>query len=205
MRLAFRHRSGVRLRRSSVVYWFVTVLAALGTGRIVDRAVAASDLSRWGAVRTVVVAARPIAPGHVLTAADLARRPVPSVLVPGRGVSALSAALGRTVRRSVAVGAPLDGDLLTPSPVGNLAARTGPHRRALAVPIDGPGVRLEVGDTVDVLASSDGTGSTEVAVEGAVVLAVADRSVTVAVDATDAPRVAGAVATRSVTLALRGG
>lgn len=205
MRLALRHRGGVQLRRSSIVYWLVTVLAAVGTGKVVSRAVAASDLSRWGAVRVVVVAAQPVGPGHVLTAADLALRPVPVVLVPGRGVASVSAAVGRTVRRAVVVGAPVDPDLLTPSPVGNLAARTGPRRRAIAIPVSGPGLRLEAGDTVDVLSSSDGSGATEVAVAGAVVLSVTDRAVTVAVDADAAPRVAGALATRSVTLALRGG
>jgi Flp pilus assembly protein CpaB len=80
-------------------------------------------------------------------------------------------------------------------------------QRAIAVPGGAGRPPLRLGDRVDVLATlGDDSGRTVVVVTGATVLDVDDQRdlVTIAVPPDDAPSVASAVATATVTLALSG-
>ena len=75
--------------------------------------------------------------------------------------------------------------------------------RAVAVPVDGAGLDLRVGDAVDVLATFEAEPTVVVA-EGLPVVAIRDEAVTVAVPAKGAADLAYAVARAAVTLALSG-
>ncbi|MEY2437667.1 MAG: hypothetical protein QOF97_2503, partial [Acidimicrobiaceae bacterium] len=82
--------------------------------------------------------------------------------------------------------------------------------RAVAVPVGPDALHLQTGDLVDLLATLEpaaagGSGNepTVVVAESAVVLEVGEQSVTVAVPAADASGVAFALASGTVTLALR--
>jgi Flp pilus assembly protein CpaB len=100
---------------------------------------------------------------------------------------------------------------IAPDGVDGLAALVPAGRRAVAVPTGGTGLRVDVGDRVDVLGTSDGatygddsSRSSTVLAAGAVVLAVGDAAVTVAVDRDDAPVLARALAAGTPVLALAG-
>jgi Flp pilus assembly protein CpaB len=100
---------------------------------------------------------------------------------------------------------------LAPDGLRGVAALVPPGWRALALPVGPAALPLSVGDRVDLVAAVGGTDATEsqspsfVLAGNAVVVAVAERSVTVAVRAEDAPRVALGIVTGSVVLALRSG
>ena len=84
-----------------------------------------------------------------------------------------------------------------------------PGWRALAVPVADAALPLSVGDRLDLVAAVGGTDSSEsrspafVLAENALVVAVDEQSVTVAIPADDAPRVAFGIVTGSVVPALR--
>ena len=195
----------MRHHRSVIVFWTITALLAVVSGRLVGRAVTSTGASRWGPVRRVAVVTTHISPGDPLLASDLELREIPQSFAPHKPVLTVAEATGRTVRRALTPGAPIDGDDLVPGLVSGLAARTGPRRRTMIVATTDGALRLSAGDRVDVLASLDGSGATEVVVRDAEVLARTDRAVTVAVPIADAPVLALALTSRSVTLALRGG
>lgn len=194
----------MRHHRSVIVFWTITALLAVVSGRLVGRAVTSTGASRWGPVRRIAVVTTHISPGDPLLASDVELREIPQSFAPQKPVLTLAEATGRTVRRELAPGAPIDGEELVPSLVSALAARTGPRRRTMIVATTDSALRLAPGDRVDVLASLDGSGVTEVVVPNAEVLARTDRAVTVAVPTADAPVLAQALTSRSVTLALRG-
>ena len=195
----------MRHHRSVLVFWTLTALLAVVSGRLVGRAVTSTGASRWGEVRRVVVVTTQVDPGEALRSGDLAVREIPASFVPSHPLLDPRDAVGRTVRRALAPGAPVDGDEVVPPLVSGLAARTGPKRRTLSVTTADGALRLSAGDWVDVLASMDGSGNTQVVVHDAEVLARTDRAVTLAVAVADAPMLAGALTSRTVTLALRGG
>ena len=195
----------MRHHRSVIVFWTITALLAVVSGRLVGRAVTNTGASRWGPVRRVAVVTTHISPGDPLLASDLELREIPQSFAPHKPVLTLAEATGRTVRRELTPGAPIDGDDLVPGLVSGLAAKTGPRRRTMIVATTDGALRLSAGDRVDVLASLDGSGATEVVVRDAEVLGRTDRAVTVAVPIADAPVLAQALTSRSVTLALRGG
>lgn len=202
-----------RLRRATLLYWAsVAVLMFLTielVGRVTAQARAATE--RHGDTAVVWVAAREVAAGEVLDAGDVRRSEVPLAFIPDHPATGDVAGQATTV--ALVPGEVLLAPRLAPSGVRGAAARIPRGSRALALPI-GPGGELavEVGDRVDVLAtfppdlSAAGEEPTFPVAEGSLVVDVSDdgETVTVAVPAADASRVAYAVAVGVVTLALAG-
>lgn len=204
-----------RLRRSVVLYWTAVVVLAVAT--VVAISSATADARRLaashGSPRVVPVLTRAVAAGEVLTDAEVVMRPVPRSFLPDAPVArdpAGTAVLVDMVAGEVVLAARLARDGLR-----GPAALVPPGSRAVAVPT-GPGGRppLRRGDRVDVLATFPpadvhGEGAAEeqptfAVAADALVVDVAEDAVTVAVPADDATRVAFAVTTAAVTLALSG-
>lgn len=202
-----------RLRRVTLLYWASVAVLMFLTIELVGRvtAEARAATARHGDTAVVWVAARDVAAGEVLDAGDVRRSEVPLAFIPDDPATGDVAGQATTV--ALVPGEVLLAPRLAPSGVRGAAARIPWGSRALALPI-GPGGELavEVGDRVDVLAtfppdlSAAGEDPTFPVAEGSLVVDVSDdgETVTVAVPAADASRVAYAVAVGVVTLALAG-
>jgi Flp pilus assembly protein CpaB len=145
----------------------------------------------------VLVAARDLAVGATITAADLERAPVRVA-----GGTAAPDAVGRVVVHPVLDGEPIVEERLAPDGLEGTAALIPPGQRAIAVPIALAVPPVAVGDHVDVV-TTDELGRASV-VRDALVVATTDAALSVAVDADDAAHLAGALATGAVTVALAG-
>ena len=182
------------LRRFPVGWWLAAFLLVLATGLTVSSLVSrASTLAaRWGAPERVAVATRSLAMGDVVASGDVVLRQVPAGLVPAGALR--RPPVGRTLLAPLA-----RGEVVTAARMGTFIPD---GTRALAVPV-GPGTpTLRRGDKVDVLATFDGDEPTFAVASGAGVLdVVAGKTVTVALTADEAPRVAFALAQGTVTLA----
>ncbi|MGH9243786.1 MAG: SAF domain-containing protein [Acidimicrobiales bacterium] len=205
-----------RLRRHPVVWWAAVVVlagtAGIATARLVDQAAAVR--AEWGALVDVVVVASEVTIGDTIDADDVEVRSMPRAVVPDG--AAAEPPIGRVAMVDLHPGEILLVARVAPEGLRGPAALLDPGTRALAVPT-GPGTPpLTVGDTVDLLATFeplvfDPTGTSEATAAptrpvaaAARVVAVADASVTVAVAAPDASRVAFALSQGAVTLALAG-
>lgn len=148
-------RLRIGLRRSSLLFWSATLAVAGATGLFVSHQVseASARAARLGGLRDVPVAARPIAAGRVLRAADVVMRRLPAAAVP-EGALARSPA-GRPTLVPLATGEVLLAEKLAPDGVRGVAALLPAGMRALAVPVDPAGLALERGHRVDVLATFD--------------------------------------------------
>lgn len=195
----------MRLRRRPWLFWSFAVALALLTGFTVAHILseAASRAERLGGLREVRVAARPVDAGRVLTAADVAVRRLPAAVLPEGAVAA--SPYGHTALVPLAPGEVLLEAKLAPWGVEGVAALVPQGRRALAVPAGKGGLALHRGNHVDVLATFDtieeNTEPTFPVASSAQVLDVGEESVTVAVTAEEAARVALATARGTVTLA----
>ena len=182
------------LRRFPVGWWLAAFLLVAVTGLTVSSLVGrASNLAaRWGAPERVAVATRSLETGDVVASGDVVLRAVPSGLVPAGALR--RPPVGRTLLAPLA-----RGEVVTEVRIGTFIPD---GTRALAVPV-GPGTpTLRRGDKVDVLATFDGDEPTFAVASGAGVLdVVAGKTVTVALTADEAPRVAFALAQGTVTLA----
>jgi len=224
-----------RLARNPFVFWAATAVLVVATGSAVARTVAASraDAARYGPLRPMLVATRPVAVGSTVAPADVDVRMVPAGVLPDRALATPDDARDRTVVVALLPGVPVVRDHLSPDGRRGVAALLPPGRRALAVPLDAPAPPLRPGDLVDVLAtfdgrparadaaaspvgsaSGDGLDGTEpfaitVAESVAVLHVTTDAdtptpAVTIAVTPEEAARVAMAVGSAAVTLALAG-
>lgn len=204
-----------RARRSPTAWWSaaaaLALAASLRVGAIDDEAEARR--AAWGESVTVVVAERDLAAGDVVTRGDVAFADWPRALVPAGALEELP--IGRTAASPIVAGEAVVAARVAPEGLSEVAALVPPGWRAVAVPSASGGFGadappLDVGDRVDVLATFDtldldaGDSTTETVAEGALVVDVGDTSVTVAVPAADAERLAGAAARGTVTLALAG-
>jgi Flp pilus assembly protein CpaB len=188
----------------------LAALLAVVTAWVVGTTVAGAeaDRRRWGEERTVAVAVHRIAPGTVLDGGDMRFERWPAGVVPEGALDALP--VGAVAIDLIVPGEAVVASRLAPDGLRGLTALLPPGWRAFAVP-SGPGaLRLERGDLVDVLATLEpaaagGTGDepTVLVAESAEVLAVDEQSVTVAVPADAAGDMAFALASATVTLALR--
>jgi Flp pilus assembly protein CpaB len=218
-----------RFSRAAVPYWIGVVLVAALTTAVVasllGRAVSAE--ARYGRTQPVAVARRSLAPGDAIGRGAVAIERWPKALVPDGALGALPAP-DRVAVADIAKGEPLVSARLSGGGGQGATALIPPGRRALAVPLLVAGLPLRPGDRVDLLATPGGgdpsdlplappdgpeftatgrpaAGDTAVEVTtGAVVVAVADESVTVAVDTHDAPAVAVAITSGTVVVALTG-
>ncbi len=203
-------RRSVRITRSPLAYWLVVGVLALLTGMVAARLVgnAGALASRYGPLEPVVVVTRALEPGTVVAADDLDVRQVPGSLVPDGAIGGLDGAVGRTVLVPVFPGVALVEAQLAPGGGRGLTALLPPGSRAVAVPNGRPGLALVRGDTVDVLATFDpadaaeGVAPTFPVATAALVVDVGDESAAVAVTPDEAARVAFALASGVVTLAL---
>ena len=219
----------MRLRRSPLPFWVLSLALAAGTGLTVSRLVgeASARAARLGGLVDVAVAARPVEPGDVVRVADVAVRRLPAGALPDAPVAASPA--GRVALVPIVTGEVLLAAKLAPEGLRGVAALVPPGQRALAVPVDRGGLTLRPGDRVDVLATFDvatgdpvgagAGGATPPVAEvdagaesaptfpvalGALVVGVGDEAVTVAVSPEEVPRVAFALARGTVALALAG-
>jgi pilus assembly protein CpaB len=200
--LALRRRP--RLRRALVVA--VAVLCGAAVTGVVQRAEDAA--AAWGTSVPVLVATRDLAPGDRLDAGNTEVRSHPAPLVPDGALASVPD--DRRVATAVFAGEVLRDERLAPSGLSTVAARLPPGTRAMAIPVE-PGLvpSLVVGDRLDVLVAlppevaGDGPPGFALAT-GVLVVAVDDAAVTIAVSADTAPRLAVALGTGAVTLALTG-
>jgi Flp pilus assembly protein CpaB len=199
----------VRLRRSPLPFWLLSLALAGLTGLTVARLVdeAATRAAELGGLVDVPVAARPVAAGRTLRDGDVAVRRLPAALLP-RGRLARAPA-GRVAVVPLAAGEVLLAAKLAPDGLTGVAALVPPGHRALAIPVDPGGLALNPGHRVDVLATFDAATPeapdpepTFPVATDALVVDAGDEAVTVAVTPTQAARVAFALARGTVTLAL---
>ena len=197
-----------RLRRHPLAYWLVAGAVALGAGATVNRALADAEAqrARLGGGRPAVVATADLPAGHRLAAGDVRIDDVPRALLPRRP-AAPADTTGGVLGNPVAEGQVLGAGDLAAAGTSPLAARVPAGRRGVAVPGGAGGLRLSPGDVVDLYATfppeAAGAGDPTFAVAvAAPVVDVSDDAVTVAVLEREVPRVAFALATGVVTLAL---
>ena len=202
-------RSRLRLRRP-LPFWLLALTVAAVTGLVVSGLVGRVDAvaARWGDVRPIVVATTDIEAGDDIGAGDVVVEERPRAMLPDEALT--EAPVGRRATAAIAAGEPVVAGRIAPAGVGRIAALLPPRTRGLAVPLDRAPIEVEVGDTVDLLAtfdpavSGDGDPTFTVA-DRALVVAVGEEAVTVAVEEREAAPVAFALANGIVTIALVGG
>ncbi|CAN5579525.1 hypothetical protein BH20ACT2_BH20ACT2_09410 [soil metagenome] len=206
-----RHRwPRVRTTRGVLAFWLAAILLAATTGLVVHGAVdrAEAARARYGELRTVAVATEPLSIGDEVSAGAVELRRLPAALLPEATFDEIPA--GRTVVAAVGSDEPLVEHRLAPGGLSDVAALLPTGTRAVALVDGAGGLRLAVGDHVDVLATFDplaaegGDPSFPVA-EQALVVDVSDEAVTVAVTPDEAARVAFGLAQGRVTLLLTAG
>lgn len=203
-----------RLPRRALPWYVAVVGLALVTALVVRGALrrAAEAEAAYGTSRPVAVVVRDVPAGEVVAPDDVAVRRWPTVLVPPGALDA--APVDRTARAALVPGEALVDVRLSGPGIEGPGALLGPEERAVPVPITVPGLALEVGDRVDVLAGgAPGGGFTgdlpvgaigpDLVVAGATVVAVAEEAVAVAVPARVAPDVVAALTAGPLVLALR--
>ncbi|HEX4906943.1 MAG TPA: SAF domain-containing protein [Acidimicrobiales bacterium] len=192
-RPAARARRRLRLRpRRPLPFWLaalaLTSLTVSAVSRVADAAAVERD--RWGERLEVLVATADLEPGDELRG-EL--RSVPAALVPAGAVT--SPPDGEVVTSWIGAGEIVLAARLAPAGLSPVAALLPAGTRGVAVPIGMAPLPVEVGDRVDV------HGTTRLAAD-ALVVAVSEEAITVAVDAADAARVAYEAPNGTVTLVL---
>ncbi|MFP5257038.1 MAG: SAF domain-containing protein [Acidimicrobiia bacterium] len=207
-----RPRPLLVLRRHPRLWWLVAAASALAAGLLTSSVVARAEAARraWGDTVAVVVATRDLAPGDRLGTGALTIEHRPLAAVPRSALTALPR--DRVAASTIVAGEVLVAERVAGEGVDGAAALLPPGMRAMAIPAD-PSVTppVAVGDRVDLVvalvAPAEGSGSPPgfTLVADAVVVAVAEAAVTVAVPRDDTSRVAVALGAGAVTLALVGG
>lgn len=205
-----RIRPVLALRRQPRLWWLLTITLALGVGAAVSSFVADAERTRaaWGDTAPVVVARRAVPPGAPLDAGDVQLVDWPRALVPDGAVRDVP--VGQVAAVAIGAGEVVTRARLAPLGLRGVAATLPEGSRAVAIPVEpGRAPPLEVGDRVDVLVAlpldAPGAGPPGfVVAAGALVVAVQDTAVTVAVRPEAAPRIAVALGSGAVTLALVG-
>jgi Flp pilus assembly protein CpaB len=198
------------LRRHPRLWWVVTGTGAVAVGLLVASVVASAEARRseWGTTVPVVVVARSVGAGDAVTAGDVTVTSRPVALVPPSALHEVP--VDAVAATDLVEGEVLVAERLLEGDLSPTAARLPPGTRAVAIPAE-PGLTppLSVGDRVDVLvalAGDEGGGGPPgfALAAGALVVAVDEHAVTVAVPRGDAPRVAVALSAGAVSLALVG-
>lgn len=147
-----------RWSRSSKLFALLAFLCGTASFLVVRGYAARLEALRpaVGAPVTVVVAARPLSRGEVLSADALDRREVPSSFVPPGAVRTAEEADGRTLLAGLAEGEILTTTRIASPGQGPIAALVPPGLRAFTVQALLPPGSLEQGDRVDVLATFGG-------------------------------------------------
>jgi Flp pilus assembly protein CpaB len=207
---AGRPRIGLLLRRQPRLWWLVVLASAAATGLSVSHVLATAEATRraWGTTAPVLVVRHDVTAGSTLSAPDVELVDFPAGLAPDDALDELPE--GAVTRVDLSAGEPLLPRRLAGHDLSPLAAVLPPGKRAVAIPTEpGTAPPLDAGDRVDVLVvvaaelAGDGPPGFVIATD-AMVVAVDEDAVTVAVERDVAPRVAAALGVGAVTLALVG-
>lgn len=198
----------MRLRRLPALYWILAFGLAISTSVTVFRLTAAADARarHWGTLAEVPIATSHIAAGDTLGPDDYELRRVPESLLPEPGVA--TEPDGLTALVPLWPGEVLVESKFAPAGLDGPAALLEPGERAVAVPRIETTPPVSVGDRVDVVLTLDATaaggiGPPAVPVAlAARVVHVDEEAVTLAVPATNAPRVAFGAAQSALSLAV---
>ncbi len=192
-----------------------TILARrIAAGFLVVLAAAAALRPDGAGTREVVVAARDLRPGVLLTGSDLALRAQPAAALPDGAQTVLADVLGATLAGPARRGEVLTDARMLGSRLAGLSA--GPDARVVPVRLADPAVLdlVRPGDVVDVLGTpnADSAARPRLVASNAVVVLVSpesgalgadgDRVVLVALPATAASALAGASLVQTLTVTL---
>ena len=146
--------SRLALRRRPILYWLVTALVALTTAMVIGGLTARAEhaSARYGGLRPVVVANRALGAGDEVAAGSVRLVRMPRAFVPDGALS--SPPVGQTVLSPLYPGEALLAQRLAPEGLRGIAALLPRGTLAMAVPTGTGGLRVAVGDLVDVLATS---------------------------------------------------
>lgn len=188
-----RRRLRFRLRRP-LPFWIAALALTALTTTVVSRATTAASVERqrWGEHTLVAVATHDIAPGEAI---DAELRPVPAVLVPAGARTAPPD--GELAAAWIAAGEIVLDARVAPAGLSAVAALLPPGTRGVAIPLGMAPLPVMIGDRVDAF-------GTTLLTRGALVVAVTEEAVTIAVDRDDVEAVAYEAATATVTLVLSG-
>lgn len=190
-----------RWPRSAIPWWIAVVLLATGTAATVHASLsrAAQAEARWDQTQSVVVATRSIGWGDDLSGAVEIRR-LPVAAIPDGAISRMPE--NRVAATAIGRGEVLTAMRLSGEKAAGTAALLPPGTRALVVPLATPGLPVQIGDHIDLLAPTgrglpiaEGRtvpGAVAVA-RSAMVVAVQPRTLVVALSETDASAVAAAL------------
>ncbi len=195
-----------RLARTPFAFWLAVAGLAIATALVVAGALGRVNAlaERYGPLRPVVVAARPVERGAAIGAADVEVKRLPAGFLPPDGFASVEDLLDRAPVVPLLAGQPVLRGHLAPDGLVGAAALLPAGMRAVAVPAGGTTPTLRVGDVVDVLATLEGDPTLALAVDAPVVEAGED-SASVAVSPEAARAVAYAVTHGTDTLALSPG
>ncbi len=203
-----------RLTRRAVLWYLAAVALTIATAVVADSALrrAAATEAALGSTHPVAVVVRPVAAGQEVGEGDVTVERWPVALVP-EGARA-DAPVGEVALTGLWPGeAVLDGRLAG-SGEGGVAALLEPGQRAVPVPVVVPGLPLQVGDRVDLVAGGapgagpmgdlpSTSGVPDLLATDAAVVHVDDEAVVVAVSPTAAAEVAAALTAGPIVAALR--
>jgi len=198
-----------RLRYRPVTRWFLTGLVVVVAATVVQRtsAGAADARHRWGDTRTVAVARHRIPIGAVIDGDAVTTQHWPVAVVPDGALADVPS--GRTATAAIEAGEAVLAARVAPDGLRGAAALVPAGWRALAIPVAPTVIALAVGDHVDLVAGFDVAGATTdrspslTVARDALVVAVDEQRVTVAVRDDEAERVAFAIVAGTVVPALR--
>lgn len=142
-----------------VVALLVAAVAGFGVFRLLQKARTDAQTP----TRAIVVAARDLSEGHVVTAADITERTMAVDLIPAGAFTRVDSVVGRVTRISVFTGEVIVPGRLAPQGAGaGLEIKIAPGKRAMGVRIDdvaGVSGLIQPGSRVDVLVTlRDGNG-----------------------------------------------
>lgn len=203
-----------RLTRRALLWYAAAVALTIGTAVVADSALrrAAATEAALGTTRSVAVVASAVAAGEEVGEGEVRVERWPAALVPEGAAS--RPPVGEVALVDLWPGEPVLARRVGGSGAGGVAALLGPGERAVPVPIVVPGLPLEVGDRVDLLAGgAAGGGPTgdlptssslpDLLATDAAILHVGEEAVVVAVSPTAAAEVAAALTAGPVVVALR--
>lgn len=203
-----------RLPRRAVLWYLAAAALTVATGLVVNGALSRAQAAEasYGEAQPVVVVARPVEAGAVLEPDDIEVRAWPRALVPDGVLS--DPPTGRTALVDLAPGEALVGSRVSGTDATGAAGRLAADERAVSVPVAVPGLPLEVGDSVDVLAGGTvgggpdgdlpvGAQDPDVVATGATVLGSDEETVVLAVERGEAADVAAALTAGPLVMALR--
>ena len=198
----------LRLRLTTRSRWVITAVIALtaASWTFVVLSGAQDDRRAWGTVRSTPVATGDLAPGRVITSSDVHFVDRPIALLP----NAISESpIGRTVSRTILRNEVIVDERLSGGATTGPAALLDEHSVAFAIQIENATPPVLVGDHVALFAPAEtavtsgrAAGPALQLTSDAMVIAMNDRTVSVAVDFDEAPSVAKALLASSVVIAL---